>query len=256
MLSWSAVQISAATDGVALWWPAAGASVAAVVTATRSMRVWIVLVVFAVSAAGNLAGGRPASVSLLFGVFNAAEAAVASWWLLRGRRDRASLVSLPDLWRLLTAALLGAVVIAVGGTLTVVLVAGRTWSPTFLHVLASHASAVLLIVPLVMRQPRTPTSAGRLEHVGQISLTALITLAVFGTSSRLTLPFLVMVPLVWGALRLSLRVVTIEVVAALAVDLTLTAFGLGPFGGDLTDSTSDGALAGGSERTSSRLRYS
>jgi diguanylate cyclase (GGDEF)-like protein len=247
VLSWSAVQISSATDGVALWWPAAGASVAAVITATRSMRVWIVVVVFAVSAAGNLAGGRPASVSLLFGVSNAAESAVASWWLLRGRRDRASLGSLPDLWRLVTAALMGAVTIAVGATLTVAVAESGTWSPTFLHVLVSHASAVLLIVPLVMRQPDAPTSAGRLEHAGQICATALVTLAVFGTSSRLALPFLTMVPLVWGALRLGLRVVTVEVVTVLVVALTLTAFGFGPFSGAVPATTPGEVTASGAE---------
>jgi diguanylate cyclase (GGDEF)-like protein/PAS domain S-box-containing protein len=232
VLSWAAVTIGSAADGVALWWPAAGAAVAAYVTARPNARVAVLVVVLVVSAAGNAIAGRPLLVSVLFGVANAAEAAVAGWWLTRDADDRPSLFSLADLWRLLTAAALGATTIAVGATLTVTLVAGGSAWPVVFHVFASHFSAVLLITPMVMRTLPERSPASRVETLVQIVLLAVGGLLSFGLDPRVTARYLVLIPLIWGALRLRLRVVTIELFASMAVGLTLAASGLGPFGAD------------------------
>jgi len=228
VIAWASVEASAFTKGVALWWPAAGVAVAAVITARPRARVTIVLIVLLTSLAGNVLAGRSLSVSVLFGVSNAAEAAVAAWWLLRGRVNRPSLETLGDLWRLIVAAALGAVVIALGATVAVVLLTdGAPW-PLFLHVLASHASATLLIVPLVLRQPKERIAVPRAEVWAQVSLVSVTTVLVFGAEPRLSQAFLLLVPLLWAAMRMPLRFTTVEAPVSLMAALSLTAFGLGP----------------------------
>jgi diguanylate cyclase (GGDEF)-like protein len=224
----SAAAVRASGDGaVALWWPAAGVAVAGVVTARPGARGWVVVIVLVASLLGNVVAGRPVLVSTLFGLSNALEALVASWWLLRGAQGRPSLVSISDLWRLLVAATLASVVIAIGATSTVVLVAdGEAW-PTFLHVLASHASAVLLITPLVMSQPWQRGEARRGETIVQMAVLAVVTVAVFSVEPRLSQAFLLLPALLWGAMRLPLRTSTWEVSLSLMAALTLTAFGWG-----------------------------
>ena len=228
VIAWASVEGSRLTDGVALWWPAAGVAVAAVITAVPRARAVIVLIVLFASLAGNVLAGRPLTLSALFGICNAAEAATAAWWLLRGRVGRPSLETLNDLWRLLVAAALGAFVIAVGATTTVVLLTdGAPW-PLFLHLLASHASATLLVVPLVLRQPTDRMTSPRVEAWAQMSLVALSTILIFSVEPRLSQGFLLLVPLLWAAMRFPLRVTTLEVSLSLMAALTLTAFGLGP----------------------------
>lgn len=228
VLGWAAVALSEVNLGVALWWPAAGAAVAAVVSARPAARWWILVLVSVASGVGNLAAGRPLVLSILFGLSNAAEAAVAAWWLTRHGRTHPSLASLTDLGRLLGAALLGALVIAVGATAAVVLVEGGEAVPTFPHLLASHASATILIVPLVLWQPRTTAEAGRIEVMLQVVAAAGVVVLVFGPAGQVPLSFLVGLPLVWGALRFPLRIVTIEVTVVLAACILLTWLGHGP----------------------------
>jgi diguanylate cyclase (GGDEF)-like protein len=228
LLSWAAVSAGDAGDSVALWWPAAGVAVAGVVTAAHGWRAWVVLLVLVSSALGNVAAGRPLLVAALFGLSNALEAAVAGWWLLRDSSARPTLVSIPDIGRVLVAAALGSAVIAVGATMTVVVVSGGSAWPTFLHVLASHASAVLLITPLALIQPRQRGEAGRGEVIAQVTVLATTTLIIFSTEPRLSLAFLLLPPLLWAAIRLPLRAATWEVSIALMAALSLTAFGWGP----------------------------
>lgn len=228
VIAWASVEVSLVTDSVALWWPAAGVAVAAVITAAPRARLGIVLIVMLASFGGNVFAGRPVTLSLLFGLANAAEAAVASWWLLRGRVGRPSLETLHDLWRLLVAAVMGAFVIAAGGTSAVVLVTDEAPWPLFLHLLASHASATLIIVPLVLRQPTERIAVPRVEAWAQIGLLTVTTILVFDMEPRLSQAFLLLAPLLWAAMRLPLRVTTVEVSLSLMLALTLTAFGLGP----------------------------
>ena len=229
LLSWAAVTVSAAHDSVAIWWPAAGASVAALVTAKREMRPWITVLIVIVSGIGNLLGGRPLVVSLLFGIANAAEAAVASWWITRASTERPGLTSVPDLLRLVTAAVLGAAVIAVGAGLTIaIFVGGLSWT-TLLHLFTSHVSAVLVITPLVLHQPMERTAAKPREIALQVLTLVTVFTVAFTTDPRVTALYLVPLPLIWGAMRLSLRWVTVEVSLTLAMVLSLTALGIGPF---------------------------
>ena len=226
-LSVAAARLRVDGADASLWWPAAGASVAAVVSVRSRHRAAMVVLVALVSAAGNLVGGRPAALSLWLGVADAAEAAVAGWWILRGRPGRPALMTLGDLWRLVVGGLLGAVVVAVAIRAAVIsLVGSATWA-TLPHVAASHLSAVLLLVPLVLRTSGARADAGRTETVLQWAVTLTLTAGAFSPRSGLPLSFVPLVPLMWGALRLPVRAVARQLVVVLLGVSVLTAAGRG-----------------------------
>lgn len=228
-LSWGAVAFTPTWGTTALWWPAAGASVAAVITARGPMRPWIVLLVLVVSAGGNIVGGREVVLALAFGAANAAEAAVAAWWLTRGTSGIPRLMTLADLWRLVVAAVFGSLVIALGATSAVVFLAdGSVW-PTFLQLMASHASAIIIITPLVMRQANVSGPSPLVERIAQVVVAIGLLAAIFGPASSLPISFLVAIPLFWAALRMDLRWVTIQSIVVLGGVIFLTGRGFGPF---------------------------
>ncbi len=242
-LSVAAVRLRVDGADSSLWWPAAGASVAAVVSVCARHRAVMVALVALVTAAGNLVGGRPLDLSLWLGAADAAEAAVAGWWILRGSPGRPTMTTLGDLWRLVVGGLLGTVVVAVGIRVAVVsLVGSATAWATFPHVAASHLSAVLLIVPLVLRASGTRADAGRTETVLQWVATLTLTAYAFGPRWGLPLSFVPLAPLMWGALRLAVRAVVRQLVVVLLGVSVLTVLGGGSFTA-AADSSADPMLA-------------
>lgn len=228
-LTWIALVLTPA-GASPLWWPASGAAVAAVATARRGARLPMLGVVLAGSLLGNVIAGTSTMYALAFAVGNTAEAAVASWWLLRGIGGIPRLDTVRDLSRLVVAAALGAIVGATVG-MTLMATAGLGDPPlvAWVHLLASDASAIVLIVALFCRQDPSPAPASRGEMVAQL-LAVMIVLGIsFGPASGLPIGFSIVVPLVWGAVRTDPRWVVGQLVAVLALVLFLTAQGLGPF---------------------------
>lgn len=239
------VVLRPADNPVAVWWPAAGLSVA-LVALTRPGRRELALVALALVVAtglSNLTGGRSWQVSLFFGVANTAEALVAGLVLRASTAVGAPRIGdLRDLLRLVVATVLGAATIgllllAAAGPLGlgVPLEVSRT-------VFTSHAAAVLLVVPavLVPRRPRDPSGpdeqpaprgAAGLELPAQVVVTTLATAAVFVPQDALPLTFVPLVPLTWAALRLGPRLTALELVVFAAAVTVLTQRGEGPFAG-------------------------
>lgn len=228
-LTWIALILTPAGTSP-LWWPASGAAVAAVVTARRHVRLPMLGVVLAGSLLGNMIAGTSTMYALAFAVGNTAEAAVASWWLLRGIGGIPRLDTVRDLTRLVIAAALGALVGATVG-ITLMATAGLGDPPlvAWVHLLASDASAIVLIVALFCRQDPSPAPASRGEMVAQLLAVLLVLGISFGPASGLPIGFSIVVPLVWGAVRTDPRWIVGQLVAVLALVLLLTAQGLGPF---------------------------
>lgn len=210
---------------VAAWWPAAGVSVAAVALFYGSRwRLAAAIVLF--SALANLAGGRPASVAIGFGIANAAEALVAGWWLQRSRDDRPALHGLTDVWRLAVAAVLGGVTIGAGASLTVAWLLDGSITTTFVAVVPSHVAAVLLLVPLAL-STSTPARRSQVEVTGSWLLAAGAPLAVFAPGQLLPVAFLALSPLMWAALRFGVRTVAAQLVVVGVTVTFLTGQGAG-----------------------------
>ncbi len=218
------------SGSIAFWWPAAGVSVALIAMAQRSWWPFLACGIALASFLANLSGGRTVPVSAAFGIANAAEAVVAGL-LLKGAGGRLiQLVELKDFLRLVRAAVAGATVLALLATITVVLADLGPFRGTFRNLLTSHAAAVLVIVPVAMTWRFRTGVAERREYVAQISLMALVTLASFGPEHPYPVVFVTLPFLVWAALRLDPRTVTLEVLASAVATVLLTSSGRGPFG--------------------------
>jgi len=229
VLGATAVRFAPPGSTVAVWWPAAGLAVSFLLATARGARAWLFVAgVLVSSAAANAYGGRPPLVALCFGVANAAEVAVVYGLLTRGGR-RPALASMEDLWNLLAATLAGALVFGLFAGLTVSIGVGGPFLATASAVTASHAAAVLVFAPLGIavgtRRTRRPGFEDLVQWVVVVGLTAW----VFNPGQALPLAFLPIPVLVWGALRLGLRTVAIQLLVVGVLAVTLTSIGGGPF---------------------------
>ena len=233
----TAVRFAPPGSTVAVWWPAAGLAVSFLLATGRDWRAYVFIAgVLVSSAAANSYGGRPPLVALCFGVANAAEAAVVHG-LLTHRVRRPALASMEDLWRLLAATLAGALVFGLLAGLTVRYGLGGPFLSTMSAVTASHAAAVLVVAPLgIAAGTRRAQPMGPEDLVQWVAVVG-ITLWVFHGGQSLPLAFLPIPVLVWGALRLGLRTVAVQLLVVGVIAVVMTSIGGGPF--------ASAALAGG-----------
>ncbi len=228
LLGVGSVLFAPAGSTVAVWWPAAGLGVAMLVLAPPRWRAVLAVGIVLASSLANYTAGRPWEAALGFSLANATEALVVTWWLTRGRGDRASLRTMEDLWRLLIATALGTLLVGLGIGLTVRYVLDGSFTGAALAVMASHAAAILVVAPLALevrggpREPRYETSL-------QAALLLLTVVLVFSPGQTLGLTFLPVPLLLWASLRFGLRVVSYELIAVAILITTMTAAGGGPF---------------------------
>jgi two-component system phosphate regulon sensor histidine kinase PhoR len=227
------VELRLTGAATAPWWPAAGISVLAVLSA-RGRGFAVAALIMLVTTLANLVVGTLWWVSIGFGIANAAEAWVVPA-IMRYRRRPGHRFRHSDAVRFLLATAAGAAVIGilVG---SVVALNGGSLLETAARVAASHGSAVLVIGVLgVLARPsfipRRP-----LELALQLILLGVAVAIVFGPLQHLPLAFLPLPLLAWAAFRFSAGVTLFEIgLVSLAVTI-LTLLGWGPFaaaaGGD------------------------
>ncbi len=243
-LSLSAGVLRPEGSSTSLWWPAAGASVIGVLLSPRRDRPLAVGIVVAASGLGNLLAGQTVLVSLLFGVCNAAEAAVSTWVLLRGRDDGVPrLRRMTDVGVLVAAVVAGAAVIGLGAGAVVAGLLDGSMTQTAVKVFWSHASAQILLVPAALTPRGGQGEAGRLETGTQWLMLLGCTALVFGPGQSLPISILPVAMLVWAAARGTTRTVLVQMaIFGVAMSL-LTAVGGGPFAAVPTPRTGDPGLA-------------
>jgi PAS domain S-box-containing protein len=229
VLGATAVRFAPPGSTVAVWGPAAGLAVSFLLATGRDRRAYAFIVgVLLSSAAANYYGGRPPFVALCFGVANAAEAAVVHGLLTRGVR-RPTLASMEDLWRLLAATLAGALVFGLLAGLTVRFGLDGPFLATMSAVTASHAAAVLVIAPIGLAAGARRREELGLEDLAQWVAVVGVTGWVFHFGQPLPLAFLPIPVLVWGALRLGLRTVAVQLLVVGVTAVVMTSLGGGPF---------------------------
>lgn len=227
VVSFASVTLSPITATVAAWWPAAGVSVIALL-ASRGTRLAAAGGIAAITAAGNLLGGRELLVAVLFGIANATEAWIVARVLTGGGPD-SRLDSPRDVSRLIVAAGLGSLAIGVLAGLTATALRGQEFVPVFLSLVASHFSALLVVVPLGLVSRRLGRLAGVAESVAQALLLAAVLAVVFWPGNTMPIAFVPFVALLWAAFRLSTLLLAIELIVMALVVTVLTALGGGPF---------------------------
>ena len=212
---------------VSLWWPAAGVSVLAVLALPRELR-WLGLAdVAIVMAVANILAHRDPLLSVGHGVASAVETAVVILVLMRGRRTPA-LVTMNDLLRLLVGACLGALAGSASASVGFLVVTGEVPVRALLTIVTSHASAILIIVPVVIGGSHPAARRGP-RHVAQVVLLVAVVLLVFSPSIHLPLTYLPMPFLVWATFLFSTRHVAVQLLFVAGAVTTLTALGGGPF---------------------------
>ncbi|MBR23061.1 MAG: hypothetical protein CMF57_11590 [Leifsonia sp.] len=226
-VSVTSVLLSPVGAAIAAWWPAAGISVVAVL-ASRGNRVAAALAIAAVTAAGNVIGGRELLVAVLFGLANAVEAWLVAWVLTRGE-PVARLERLRDMNRLLLASVVGAVSIGLLAGLTAWALLGRDFIPTALGLFFSHASALLVITPVALVSPRRLQRVNPWEALLQALTLVGILAWTFWPGNILPLAFLPFIALLWAAFRAPTIVVAVQLILTAMAVTILTAVGGGPF---------------------------
>jgi signal transduction histidine kinase/integral membrane sensor domain MASE1 len=229
VLGLMSVQFAPPGSTVAAYWPGSGVSLIALAVSLPRYRPLTVGGIYVASVLANVLGGRSMDLSLAYGLVNASEAALAIWILTQDGRLRPRLETLEDFFRLVIAALAGSTLAGlVAGAAVSLLENGDPWI-TGRAVLASHSAAMLLIAPLGMAMPSVRRLAPMGEVVTQWVLLALTIMVVFRPGQLLPLGFLPYPMLIWGAMRLTLREVSWQLVASAGFISFLTTLGQGPF---------------------------
>ena len=227
LLGMAAVVLTPPGSHIAAWWPAAGAGVVAALFARK--RHWgVALLVGLITVGSNYAAGRTLAVSIGFGIANFSEA-----WLVSAILSRAvggpALGRMSDVARLLLATLAGSVVIGVLAGAVVGILGGGRFIDTLIAVMASHAAAVIVMVPPALVVYGGDSSRNRFEIAAQIIVTFAVVSVVFVPANALPLAFLSLPVLSWAAFRFSYGFVIVELLLSAILAVELTSAGGGPF---------------------------
>ena len=227
LLGLAAVVLTPPGSQTAAWWPAAGAGVVAALCARR--RRWgVALLVGLITVGSNYAAGRPLAVSIGFGIANFSEAWLISAIISRGTGG-AGLRRMSDVTRLLVATLAGSILMGLIAGAIVGMLEGGRFLETLIAVMASHAAAVIVMVPPALVVYGGDASRNRLEYVAQIVGTFVVIGFVFSPTNTLPLAFLSLPVLSWAAFNFSYGFVIIELLMTAVLTVELTAAGGGPF---------------------------
>lgn len=193
-----------------------------------------------VVAAGGLVAGStfwlvdvPHGAALGFGAATTAQAFLAQLVLCRGwRGPRPGLRDQHDMGRWILASFAGA---ALGTTVLGVVVTVDGWrfdlGQVVMVLLAGVFSQLLLVLPFLELDAAAP-GVSQLERGGQWVATVASTAAAFGIQDSAYWAFLTVPFLAWGALRLPLREMVLQLLVITVTVLTLGSVGIGPLGFD------------------------
>jgi signal transduction histidine kinase len=227
-------------EGVAVFWPAAGIAAGVLIALGSRVRWPVVVGTMTATIVANLLGDRNLWSSILFALCNAGEAVLTAWFIDHYFGSGFRLGRLRNVLGLFAAAIIGATVSGIGGTVTFKLLHSSaaplltTWQQWF----ASDGLGIITVAPLLIelasslrdRLSRTELIEGVLAVA---ALALMCGLAIFqrwdllSTVGPVTLLF---APLLWLAARC--RPVFASA-AAFIVSLSIvwtTTFGIGFFG--------------------------
>jgi PAS domain S-box-containing protein len=231
-LGWAAVSYAATGHTLSPYWPNAGIAVLILCLTEPRWRPAALALIFPISVAANMLGGRPLDIALGLGVVNVVEPAIVIA-ILASDHAFPRLRTLEDFARLVAAAIAGSLVGAVLAGLTVATFGdGDLWTVA-LAAFTSHASAILIIPLLGMRLPRPlQPRADRFEATVQWTLLLATAVAVYLPEQDLHLTVLTFPLLIWGAARLRPRVMVVQLVVFAGLTAALTTLGAGPYATD------------------------
>ncbi len=226
--AYAAVTFSLSDPSLAAWWPAAGPSVVAGMVARPRER-WLVVPLIVLSTGlGNLAAGREPAFALALGVGNSVEVVLMAAILASNGRPLL-LSSLRATTTFIAAALASAFAagLVLGSAATVFL--DRALYEAIGQLTASHASATLVMLPLVLVPLRDGRPLSRWELLAQSTLFLSLLGTIFWPGNSWPVTFVPLVAILWAALRFPLLITAIELVITAFAVILLTTLGGGPF---------------------------
>ncbi len=230
LLGFAALYITAPGSGVAIWWPAAGVG-ALIYLLYRGPRWQVLVLIGAVGFISNIAVGRPLTFAITAAVILAVELLV--FVVVLGPQSRGALLStMRGLGRFLVAVLAASVTIGIEGALTILVLVGADPIASFTALVPSHASALILIVPLALVPlPRArPSIPRRVEGIVQLAVTIAVGVIVFTPTLPVPMIFTLFPLLAWAASRFSPLFVVVELIVVAAIAPTIVVANGGPFG--------------------------
>ena len=231
VLGFAALYVTDPAAGVAIWWPATGVS-ALILLLHRGPRWHALIIVASVGILSNVAVGRPLDYAITGAVILGLE--MVAFGAVLGRTGPGALLSTAGgLGRLLLAVAAAATTIGVSGALSLHLLAGLDPVQTFFALLPSHASALLLIVPLALvplrpRGERIP-AARVVEGALQLASTIVVAVLVFSPVLPVPLLFTLFPLFAWAASRFTALFIVVELLVVALIVPTITVLTGGPF---------------------------
>jgi signal transduction histidine kinase len=173
-------------DGVAWFWPAAGVAVGVLIAIGPRARLPVVVGTIAASVPANVVGNWSLWTATVFAACNAGQVVLVAGLIGRYFGSAFSLDSLRKVLGLITAAIVGTAVAAIGGTVGVVLVEGST-APVltvWYHWMTSNVTGIVAVAPLLIglvSAVRDPTPRVEIPEsvLALVALTALSGFIIF-----------------------------------------------------------------------------
>lgn len=221
------IAITDTSEATAVWWPAAGIGLFALLVLPR--RWWPVLIpsLTAAYVLANVLGDRPYDAATLLGLSDIAETVLVAVAIDRGIGRQLRTVA--DFGRLLIISLGGAFVAAIGIASTSAALLDGHFGDTLLAVTSSHWTSVIVLAPLALI-PRERVSVPVPLVCVQVFGLVTVTLLAFGPDQDLALAWAPIPFLIWAGLSFGYRVLTAELVAMSILVTVTTLSGWGPFG--------------------------
>ena len=139
-------------DGVAVFWPAAGVASGVLIAVGPTARWPVIIGAMAATIAANLLGDRSVWSAVIFAVCNAGEAVIVAFLIERSFGSPFGLDRLRQVLGLLAAAVIGAAISGVGGTIGYVLfhTSATDVATIWYHWFTSDALGVVTVAPILI----------------------------------------------------------------------------------------------------------
>jgi signal transduction histidine kinase/CheY-like chemotaxis protein len=228
------------SEGVAVFWPAAGVSAGVLIALGPRARVAVAVGAMAATILANLLSDRNIWSTILFAVCNAGEAVLTAWLIEHSFAPGFSMGRLRNVLGLVVAAVIATAISGIGGALAFRLFHESTTSmlTTWQHWVESDALGIIAVAPLVIELTSVvrdrPSRNEFIEGVLAVAaLTLMSAFAIFLPSNLLAtvIPVaLLFPPLLWLAARCRPVFTAAAVFLVCLLIVWATTFGIGYFG--------------------------
>lgn len=232
-------------DGFAAFWPAAGLLPAVLLILGEKDRGPTVAAVFASISIANLAAGMSPALSVAYATVNCAESLAAFWALGRITGGKTATLRTGDFFRFLFSCVLaicgGSAIF--GAAASVFLGGNPSFPSAFFLWWAANGTGMMLITPIllsmapVVRSEETIPKERLVEMFVIAAVLSASTAMVFTRPASAPLtplsmfarPWALLVPMMWAALRLQPRCVSLFSLLLWSIAIFLTSRGYGPY---------------------------